>query len=123
MKMLNPLLLASLLIAGIATAQELTWTGLAGRPELWPAQCTVKAAINFEGGVSIPAGTKVDVVDFNGDQADLKTIDGRTYFAAGPDDSDVLEVARAAYAGITPKQRALTYPLREHDDAVRESHH
>jgi hypothetical protein len=111
MKMPNLLLLASLLIACAATAQELTWTGLASRPELWPAQCTVQATINFEGGVSIPVGTKVDVVDFNGNEADLKTIDGRTYFAAGPDDTDVLDVARAAYAKLTPKQRALTYPL------------
>jgi hypothetical protein len=110
MKTLNLLLLVIFLVACAATAQELTWTQLAARPELWPAQCTVKAAINFEGGVTIPAGATVDVVDFKGNTADMKTTDNKTYFAAEPDDTDVLEVARAAFAKLTPKQRALTYP-------------
>jgi hypothetical protein len=106
--------LSALLMAGgmafAAAAQELTWTELAGRPELWPTQCTVKDTIKFEGGVSIPAGTTVDVIDFKGSEADMKTPDGKTYFAAEPDDTDVLDVARAAYAKLTPRQRALTYP-------------
>jgi hypothetical protein len=110
MKMLNSLL-AIALMAGAAAAQDLNWTELAGRPDLWPAQCTVKNTIKFEGGVSIPAGATVDVLDFKGNEADMKTTDGKTYFAAEPEDTDVLEVARAAYAKLTPKQRALTYPL------------
>lgn len=110
MKMLNSFLVLCL-TAGAAVAQDLSWTELASRPELWPAQCTVKAAINFEGGVTIPAGATVDVLDFKGNEADMKTTDGKTYFAAEPDDTDVLDVARAAYAKLTPKQRALTYPL------------
>jgi len=56
MKILDPLLLVVLLIPGVAAAQELTWAELASRPELWPAQCTVKASIQFQGGVSIPLG-------------------------------------------------------------------
>jgi hypothetical protein len=110
MKMLNSFLVLCL-TAGAAVAQDLSWTELASRPELWPAQCTVKAAINFEGGMTIPAGATVDVLDFKGNEADMKTTDGKTYFAAEPDDTDVLDVARAAYAKLTPKQRALTYPL------------
>jgi hypothetical protein len=47
MKMLNPLLLVILLIPLIAAAQELTWAELASRPELWPAQCTVKTTIHI----------------------------------------------------------------------------
>ena len=105
------LLLAICLMAGTVIAQELSWTELSQRPELWPAQCTVKATINFEGGVSVPAGATVDVLDFKGNATDMKTTDGKTYFAAEPDDTDVLDVARAAYAKLTPKQRALTYPL------------
>ncbi len=111
MKMLNPLLLAICLVDATVTAQNLNWSELANRPELWPAQCTVKATIKFEHGVTVPAGAVVDVVDFKGSQADMKTTDGKTYFAAEPDDTDVLDVARAAYAKLTPKQRALTYPL------------
>jgi len=110
MKILNSLLLAPLLFAGAAVAQDLTWTQLASRPELWPAQCKVRAAINFQGGVTVPAGATVDVVDFKGNEANMKTTDGKTYFAAEPDDTDVLDVARAAYVKLTPKQRALTYP-------------
>jgi len=104
-------LLAICLLAGAAAAQELTWTELANRPELWPAQCTVKVAIKFEGGAAVQAGQKVEVRDFKGNEVDLKTTDGKTYFAAEPDETDVLDVARAAYAKLTPKQRELTYPL------------
>jgi hypothetical protein len=111
MKMLNTALPAICLVAAAAAAQDLSWTELASRPELWPAQCRVKETIKFEGGVSVPAGATVDVVDFKGNQADMKTTDDRTYFAAEPDDTDVLDVARAAYLKLTPKQRALTYPL------------
>src|SRR5277367_543476 len=110
MKMLN-LFLALCLMAGTAVEQDLSWKELASRPELWPAQCTVKDTIKFEGGVSIPAGATVDVLDFKGNEADMKTIDGKTYFAAEPDDTDVLDVARTAYAKLTPKQQALTYPI------------
>jgi hypothetical protein len=110
MKILQPLLLTTCLLTDAASAQELTWVELANRPELWPTQCTVKDTIKFEGGVSVPAGATVDIVDFKGNEADLKTTDGKTYFAAEPDDTDVLDVARAAYAKLTPKQRALTYP-------------
>ncbi len=95
----------------IAFAEDLTWQELAQRPELWPARCTVKQAIKFEGGASVQAGQVVDVLDFKGNEAELETTDGRVNFAAEPDETDVLDVARAAYAKLTPKQRALTYPL------------
>src|SRR5579872_465254 len=108
---LSPLVPAICLLASAAAAQNLSWTELANRPELWPARCTVKATIDFQGGVKVPAGATVEVVDFKGNQADLKTTDGKTYFAADPEDTDVLDVARAAYAKLSPKQRELTYPL------------
>jgi hypothetical protein len=97
-------------LMGAAFAEDLTWQELAQRPELWPAQCTVKQAIKLE-GATVQAGQQVDVVDFKGNEVDLKTTDGKVYFAAEPDESDVLNVARGAYAKLTPKQRALTYPL------------
>ena len=58
MRMLNPLL-AICLMASAAAAQDLSWPELANRPELWPAQCTVKDTIKFEGGVNVPAGATV----------------------------------------------------------------
>ena len=36
-----------------SAAGELTWQELARRPELWPAQCTIKVTIPFDGGVSV----------------------------------------------------------------------
>ena len=97
-------------LGGVAVAQDLTWQELAQRPELWPAQCTVKQGINFQGGVSVRAGQVVNVFDFKGNEVELTTTDGRVTFAAEPDETDVLNVAREAYAKLTPKQRALTYP-------------
>jgi Thioredoxin-like len=103
-------IVAAGLVAVVADAQELSWTELAKRPELWPEQCTLKTTIKFDGGASIPTGQKVDVVDFKGEEVDLRTTDKRTYFAAESDETDVLDVAREAYAALTPKQRELTYP-------------
>src|SRR6202142_3845886 len=60
MRRTNPLL-ALCLMAGAAAAQELSWTELANRPELWPAQCIVKVAMKFEGGATVQTGQKVDV--------------------------------------------------------------
>jgi hypothetical protein len=90
--------MAAGLVAAVADAQELSWSELAKRPELWPEHCTLKTTIKFEGGASIPTGQRVDVVDFKGEEVDLRTADKRTYFAAESDETDVLDVA-------------LTYPL------------
>ena len=104
-------LLASLaLTLTAARAEDLNWNELAHRPELWPAHCTVKNTIKFEGGQSVQAGQQVDVLDFKGDSVNLKTSDGQVNFAAEPQETDVLEVARQAWSKLTPKQRALTYP-------------
>lgn len=97
-------------LAGAAGAQQLSWNELANRPELWPAQCTVGTAMKFAGGLSVQAGEKVTVIDFNGQEVNLRSTNGRLSFAAEPGETDVLAVAQAAYAGLTPKQRALTYP-------------
>ncbi len=104
------LLLAAGVMATVAAAQELSWQDLVQRSDLWPAQCTVKQTIKFTGGVTVQAGQKVDVLAFKANEVELKTTDGRTNFAAEPDETDVVELARAAYAKLTPKQRALTYP-------------
>jgi hypothetical protein len=110
MKVLT-VILAVFSMAAAARAEDLSWADLARRPELWPAQCTVNKATQFEGGASIRAGQTVNVVEFKANEVDLQTTDGRLNFAAEPDETDVLSVAREAYAKLTPKQRALTYPL------------
>jgi hypothetical protein len=94
-------------VAGFS--QELNWTDLAGRPELWPAQCTLQHAAQFEGGVSVHAGQKLNVFQVKPNEAEVGTLDGRTNFTVEPDETDLLPLARAAYTKLTPKQRSLTY--------------
>ncbi len=105
------LLLATCLIASGAavSAQELSWSELTRRPELWPAQCTVKQTMTFQNGAKVQAGQKVNVTGFKASEVEMITTDGRLSFAAEADDTDALAVAREAYAKLTPKQRELTY--------------
>jgi hypothetical protein len=92
-----------------AAAAALTWQELAGRPELWPAQVTVKVGLDFEGGLSVRAGQKANVYEIRGNEIDLSTADGKLNFAVEPGKTDALELARASYAKLTPKQRKLTF--------------
>lgn len=102
------LLAAACCVVSSAFAQDITWAELARRSELWPAQCTLKATIKFQGAAPVPAGQKVNVLQVTPTEVQLATLDARTTFAADPDETDVLAVARAAYAQLTPKQRAVT---------------
>jgi hypothetical protein len=97
------------LLAPAGLAQELNWTELARRPELWPTRCTLKQAIKFDGGVTVQAGQPLTVLQLKPNELQLSTADGQTTFAAEPDETDALAVAREAYAKLTPKQRGLTY--------------
>jgi hypothetical protein len=92
-----------------SAAGELTWQELARRPELWPAQVTVKVAMKFQGGATVQPGQKANVVEIKADEIDLVTTDGKMNFAADPGETDVLALAGEAYAKLTPKQRELTY--------------
>ena len=97
------------LLTTVVFAQELSWSELARRPELWPAQCTAKEKMTFDGGVTVQAGQKLSVLKVTADEVQVTTADGRTTFTAEPKETDVLPVAQAAYAKLTPKQRALSY--------------
>ena len=57
-------------------AGDLTWAELARRPELWPAQVTVKVEMKFQGGAGVRAGQKANVVAFKANEVDLVTTDG-----------------------------------------------
>ena len=97
------------LIATAALGQELNWAELSRRPELWPAECVAKAEMKFDGGVTIRPGQKLTVLQVSAAEVQAQTADGRTTFTADPEETDVLAVARSAFAKLTPKQRALTY--------------
>jgi hypothetical protein len=109
---------AAFLVATVGLAQELNWAELAGRPELWPAKCALKAAIKFEGGVTVPAGQALTVLQVKPTEVELSTADGRTTFTAEPGETDLLAVASQAYAKLTPKQRQLTYPSVSREKAL-----
>lgn len=102
------------LLSGAVFGQALTWQQLSARPELWPAQCAVKTEMKFQGGATVRSGQTVNVRDFKGNEVNLATTDGKTFFAAEPDETDVLDRANADFAKLTPKQRALTYPAIAH---------
>jgi Thioredoxin-like len=106
------------LIVTVGFAQELSWAELAGRPELWPAQCTLKEAIRFQGGMTVAAGQPLSVLQVKASEIELSTADGRTTFAAEPDETDALAAARATYAKLTPRQRQLTYPSVSREKAL-----
>ena len=113
---LSPLLLFAALIvahpaiaAGPEDAAGLTWQELSRRPELWPAQCTLKRSLKFQDGASVQAGQTMRILEVKPNEADVATIDDKTSFALAPDETDILTLAREAYAKLTPKQRALTY--------------
>lgn len=105
------LILAAGLLAVTASAQELTWQQLVKHPEMWPAQCKLTHGFDFQSGAKVNAGDTVDVLEIKANQVEVGTTSGKSFaFDVKPGDTDLLEAAKAAYAKLTPKQRALTYP-------------
>ena len=92
-----------------APAAKLRWVELVNRPEFWPAQCTMKQTMEFQGGVTIKAGQKVKVDGLTPKEVELSALDDKTQFTATPEETDVLTAANEVYAGLTPKQRELSY--------------
>ena len=100
---------AACLFAATALAQELSWSELVRRPDLWPTQCSSKQEMKFDGGVTVRPGQKLAVLKVMATEAQVETLDARTAFTVEPNEVDLLAVAQAAYAKLTPKQRALNY--------------
>jgi len=109
MKPTSPLQLSALALAVAASAgaQELNWAGLAGRPDLWPAQCTLNRTIRFRQGGEVEAGQHVKVLKLEADRAIVASTDGRYRFAVRPEDTDILQLAGGAAANLGPSQRGL----------------
>lgn len=101
------LLLAAVLLACTASAQELTWAQLVKQPEHWPTQCTMKKALEFESGKRVAVGQRVDILEIH--SAEIVVGTSGISFGTSPADTDALAVANAAYAKLTPAQRALTF--------------
>ncbi len=92
-----------------AAPETLRWIEVVNRPELWPAQCTMKQTMEFQGGVTIKVGQTVKVDGLTMKEVELSTLDDKTQFVAAPDATDALAAANDAYVKLTPKQRAVTY--------------
>ena len=110
MKSLRPLVLATL-FATTALAQDLAWSDLTRRPELVPAQVTLKQPVKLQGRPTLAAGQQLNVVSVVGSSVELETLDGRSTFMVKPDDTDMLATAQEAWRKLKPEQRALTLPV------------
>jgi thiol-disulfide isomerase/thioredoxin len=90
-----------------ASADNLTWNDLVNKPELRPAQCSVKEIIQFQSGTTLKPGQKLDILEINANEIVL-SLNGNN-FSLEPQQTDAVAAANAAYAKLTPKQRELTY--------------
>ena len=101
--------------AGAAPPEKLDERELANRPDRWPAQITVKNNIDF-GAAKLAKGQKVTVLEYTG--GNEVNVDGgnNQLFAVEVAETDLLEAANAAWAKLTPEQRALE-PKTVIDDA------
>ena len=79
-----------------------------GQPEFWPAQCAVTVTLDFEAATLKP-GQQVKVDAIHPSSVELSTLDDKLQFTVRPEQTDLLDVANAAYAKLTPKQRELNY--------------
>lgn len=99
--------LAALLVT-TALAQDLTLADLAARPELLPAQVTLRQPVKLQGRPAFAVGQKLTLVSVRGPNVELETPDGRSVFTTKADDTDVLAAAGEPWSKLTPDQRALT---------------
>lgn len=88
---------------------QLGWSELVARSDLWPATCSIRRGMEFQGGGRVAAGESLKVVEIGPAEVLVQTADGRLFFGVGPEETDVLDVARRAAAALTPEQRALTW--------------
>ena len=88
--------------------RELRWIELVNKPEFWPSQCALNVTMEFVTG-DIKAGQLVKVDNITRNEIELSTLDDKLQFVAKPEQTDVLALANAAYAKLTPRQRTVTY--------------
>ena len=95
-------------VAASGAAQGLNWAELTGRPDLWPAHCTLNRTIKFRQGGGVDAGQTLKVLRLESDRAIVATADGRFRFAVKPEDTDILQLVGGSAANPTPQQPGLT---------------
>ena len=100
------LLVSSAFAAPAAPPEKLTWADLANHPERWPASCKLTKMIRFSPTDAVNAGTVCKVMGVQGNNAILFAENSQFEAPAGY--CDLLDEANAAWAKLSPEQKALT---------------
>ena len=100
------LLVSSAFAAPAAPPEKLTWADLANHPERWPATCKLTKMIRFSPTDAVKAGTVCKIMGVQGNNAILFAENSQFEAPAGY--CDLLDEANAAWAKLSPEQRALT---------------
>lgn len=95
--------------APAAPVQPLTWNDLVRRPEAWPKEATLKRSLRFADGTAVRENSPIKIVEIKANAVVAVPADANFTFEVGPNDTDALAVANAAWAALTPAQRDLTY--------------
>jgi hypothetical protein len=99
-------LFTSVAFAAAPVPETLAWNDLINHPERWPATVKLTKKIRFSTTDMVEAGTECRVIGVVAGNAQLMV--DNSQFEAPPDFCDLLETANAAWAKLTPEQRALT---------------
>jgi hypothetical protein len=86
---------ASELMASLSPEQlALTAQMLPTKPELWPTELTITKSLGFSNGSKVPAGRKVLLRAFQGDQVNVFDREFKNYYTAAINETDVIARAR-----------------------------
>ena len=107
-KFFTGLMLAGLVWRAYAAAppDKLTLADLANRPDRWPETVTYQGDFRFGNAATVHKGDKAKLIRFDGTQAQLLGA-GNVVLNLKPEDCGLLEAANAAWAALTPEQRAI----------------
>jgi hypothetical protein len=103
---LVPALSLLLVSMAVSAAPPGTLEELAARPELWPAEVTVKRDAELHNGASVQAGQLVRVQEVR--TTDVILDNGSNYFPLLADETDLMERLAAMMESMTPEQIELT---------------
>ncbi len=107
-KFLSGLMLAGLVwrAAAASPPDKLTLADLANRPDRWPDTVTYQADFHFGNGTTVHKGDKAKLIRYDGTKVQMLGA-GNVAFSLKPEDCGLLEAANAAWAALTPEQRAI----------------
>ena len=104
--LLTLILFAGSLALAAVPPELLTLGDLANHPDRCPPTVRMSSDVRFGDGVTLHQGQVVQVLDFNGSDLNVGTgTDAR--YTVGPNDCDLLAAANAAWARLSPRQRAV----------------